>query len=376
MDPWKASNFLKRKAGQELPKAVLEEHVAKLKSFVIQHKDKSPPRTMPEGKLRVFADCAGISSETVALHLLGFDASTMEFVGGSEFDPVKRCLMQAVHRVCRQTTHKENLDHDIFDRNVSTTPESDIYISGFPCPAYSSCGVKKGAKDGKGRGLLIFEGLRYVDTENRPWWSWSRSPVSYTKDTKELIKWWRSVSRLWNTKSISRSWPPRIMGSLRAALVASSLPSARRVPVFVSPKLYPSRAWKLFWMKQKAEKRSISHPMKPSMVWAFGRRNWCWTSAPAQTGNLRWWMCALASPEAGVCKKVTICLTNFAVWVAVSVLAFKEFRRRSTTRCWPSWWRRCRSIQNSKKRKSKSWELWGTVCPWMFWCACSQKLWA
>lgn len=167
MAPSKARKFLKRKAAQELPDSMLEEHIAKLKAFVLEHKDKTLPRVMPAGKLRIFADCAGISSETVALRLLGFDASTMEFVGGSENDPVKRCLLQAVHKTCGQLTHKENLEHDIFDRCVSKTPESDLYISGFPCPAYSSCGIKKGARDGKGRGLLIFEGLKYI-TYRRP----------------------------------------------------------------------------------------------------------------------------------------------------------------------------------------------------------------
>jgi len=162
MPPSKARKFLKRKAAHELPDAFLEQNIDKLRAFVKAHKDKRPPQTMPAGRLRVFADCAGMSSETVALRLLGFDASTMEFVGGSEIDPVKRCLMQSVHRTCNQSKHKEGLEHDIFDRCMSNTPESDLYISGFPCPAYSSCGIKKGAKDGKGRGLLIFEGLKYI----------------------------------------------------------------------------------------------------------------------------------------------------------------------------------------------------------------------
>ena len=146
MPPSKARKFLKRKAAHELPDAFLEQNIDKLRAFVKAHKDKRPPQTMPAGRLRVFADCAGMSSETVALRLLGFDASTMEFVGGSEIDPVKRCLMQSVHRTCNQSKHKEGLEHDIFDR----------------CMSNSSCGIKKGAKDGKGRGLLIFEGLKYI----------------------------------------------------------------------------------------------------------------------------------------------------------------------------------------------------------------------
>ena len=117
---------------------------------------------MVANKIRIFADCAGISSETVALSLLGLRSSHMEFVGGSEIDAVKRALLQSVHRTCGQSTHKEALETDMFKRDISATPICDLYIAGFPCPAYSNCGVKKGAKDGKGRGLLIFEGLKYV----------------------------------------------------------------------------------------------------------------------------------------------------------------------------------------------------------------------
>ena len=51
-----------------------------------------------DGVLKVFSDCSGISSEMIALFLLGWPSSTVKFVGGSENDPVKRCLLQSVHR--------------------------------------------------------------------------------------------------------------------------------------------------------------------------------------------------------------------------------------------------------------------------------------
>ena len=65
-----ARKWYKRKAAQELPNTFLEEQIQKLKAFVQEHKGKRMPKPMPANKLRIFADCAGISSETVALSLL------------------------------------------------------------------------------------------------------------------------------------------------------------------------------------------------------------------------------------------------------------------------------------------------------------------
>ena len=112
---------------------------------------------MPKGKLRIFADCVGIGSEMIALALLGFEDKHMEFVGGTAKDTMKRCLLQAVHKALNLSTQKERLQRDIFDRRLEDTIPSDLYIAGFPCPAYSSCGKKLGAGDGLRRGLLLFD---------------------------------------------------------------------------------------------------------------------------------------------------------------------------------------------------------------------------
>jgi hypothetical protein len=140
----------------------VEKQIDKLRGFVKQHKLREPSQAMPSGKLRIFADCAGLSSELIALAFLGFTSENMEFVGGSEIDGTKRVLAQAVHKSFGLSTEKKALEHDIFDRNFSNTKASDLYISGFPCPAYSNCGQKLGAKDGQKRGLLVFEGLKYI----------------------------------------------------------------------------------------------------------------------------------------------------------------------------------------------------------------------
>ena len=49
----RARRWFQRRAAQELPTTVLEEHIEKLKGFVKEHKDKCLPRPMPEGKLEV-----------------------------------------------------------------------------------------------------------------------------------------------------------------------------------------------------------------------------------------------------------------------------------------------------------------------------------
>ena len=146
----------------ELPSYVVEEHIDNLRAFMKLHKSKRGSPKMPAGKIRIFADCAGLSSETIALSLLGLTSEHMEFVGGSENDSAKRSMMQAVHKAFDLKTEKKLVEQDIFDRSLTETKSSDVYIAGFPCPAYSSCGRKLGAKDGQKRGLLIFEGLKYI----------------------------------------------------------------------------------------------------------------------------------------------------------------------------------------------------------------------
>ena len=148
---------------KELNDEVVHTAIQELKTCVQKFKSETSPRqTNNDGILKVFSDCAGISSEMIALFLLGWPSSMVEFVGGCENDPVKRCLLQSVHRTLSLNTKKGKLDRDLFDRSLRTCEPSDIYIAGFPCPAYSSLGRKRGARDPQGRGLHIFKGMQYV----------------------------------------------------------------------------------------------------------------------------------------------------------------------------------------------------------------------
>ena len=153
---------VKKKRNEALPSSQVDDQIAALRAFVQEHKTKRKPARPSDGKLRIFADCAGIGSEIIALGLLGFSKQDFDFVGGTEIDNTKRCILQAVHRAFKLPTKKEQLQRDIFDRSLVNTSPCDVYIAGFPCPAYSNCGKKLGARDGLRRGLLLFEGLKYV----------------------------------------------------------------------------------------------------------------------------------------------------------------------------------------------------------------------
>jgi hypothetical protein len=212
---------------------------------------------MPSGKLRIFADCAGLSSELIALAFLGFTSENMEFVGGSEIDGTKRVLAQAVHKSFGLSTEKKALEHDIFDRNFSNTKASDLYISGFPCPAYSNCGQKLGAKDGQKRGLLVFEGLKYI-----AYWKPSvvilENVVAFLHKkharTHEVM---RKVFFACGYKVYMKSSPQKNTEFLRAGADVTSLPFISRRAGW--PSSFPSHGrvlhWCHFWTLTSREPR-------------------------------------------------------------------------------------------------------------------------
>ena len=70
---------------EELDDEVVQTAILELKNCVQQFKSETSPRqTKNDGMLKVFSDCAGISSEMIALFLLGWPSNMVEFVGGSE----------------------------------------------------------------------------------------------------------------------------------------------------------------------------------------------------------------------------------------------------------------------------------------------------
>ncbi|CAK9074935.1 Modification methylase SsoII (M.SsoII) (Cytosine-specific methyltransferase SsoII) [Durusdinium trenchii] len=110
------------------------------------------------GKLRVYSDCAGLASELVALTLCGL-AERATLVGWSEIDEEKQLLHKLV---CERLGFNAQapLTRDVSLRDHAQAEASDLYVSGFPCPSFSSLG--KGQGDKVKKGMLLFDGLRYI----------------------------------------------------------------------------------------------------------------------------------------------------------------------------------------------------------------------
>ncbi len=114
--------------------------------------------------IKVCSDCAGVGAEVLALRLCG--VKRIRTVAWSERDEKKVALHNAVHAALGQRQVGE-LCKDMETRNHAITPPSDLYVAGFPCPSFSSAGLRLGVGDPSGRGLLAFHGLEYI-CEHRP----------------------------------------------------------------------------------------------------------------------------------------------------------------------------------------------------------------
>ena len=149
------------KVSRPLKPCNLDKCIAKLQAFVKEHKNDEPPRRPTNAKIRVFSDCSGIGTEMVALLLLGL-GQHVEPVGGSELDPDKRVLLQEVHKQCGFDGCLDTFGMNAVKRDPESCPSSDLYISGFPCPSFSSLGKGQGMGDAKKRGLVIIGIIKYL----------------------------------------------------------------------------------------------------------------------------------------------------------------------------------------------------------------------
>lgn len=90
--------------------------------------------------IKVGTDCSGMESPIIALENLGI-SYLHEF--SSEIDPYCRKTIKA-------NFNPTTLYEDIFDRDHSTLPDVDLYITGFPCQPFSTAGKGKGFDDARG----------------------------------------------------------------------------------------------------------------------------------------------------------------------------------------------------------------------------------
>jgi len=84
----------------------------------------------------------------------------------SEIDPDKVVLLRRAHDMFDD--NKFVLYPDIKQRDNTSAPECDIFVSGAPCQAYSAAGKGAGLDDMADRGITLFYSLDYVRHKKPP----------------------------------------------------------------------------------------------------------------------------------------------------------------------------------------------------------------
>ena len=149
-----------KKAPRAKGSALLDE----LQEFARQQA-KIPPEN-PGGlraTIRLGSDCAGLGSDFVSLSpLLEQIEVKVETRFLSEADMQKRKWLKAI---CRHVGGDDELSNvkvykNLCERDNEAAPEVDLFLSGAPCPAYSTQGLNQGLNDD--RGAVLLHSLKYV----------------------------------------------------------------------------------------------------------------------------------------------------------------------------------------------------------------------
>ena len=106
--------------------------------------------------ITVGSDCTGLGTELLAAELCGIRCKP---VFGSELSPDVRRLHKLLHPTAPP------LDVDCTKRDVTSTPEVDLYVAGPPCQPWSAMGQQRGLNDI--RGTVFYHVLNYV-RQRRP----------------------------------------------------------------------------------------------------------------------------------------------------------------------------------------------------------------
>lgn len=136
-----------------------------------------------QGKITLVSDCCGYGSELIALRLLGLQ-KRIHLAMATEVDGAKVDLHEAVSRACGINT-SSTVMADMFERDLDSAPQADIYVAGYPCPSFSKLGRKKGTKDR--RGLVTLKGLEFI--------AFTRPKMVLLEQVATLLH--KSNARLW-----------------------------------------------------------------------------------------------------------------------------------------------------------------------------------
>jgi DNA (cytosine-5)-methyltransferase 1 len=108
-------------------------------------------------KVKVGSDFSGVGAFNYALKRLNID-----------YEEVFACDMDKYARKAFVANHGEPLDFpdNVYNRNI---PEDilDIYMTSPPCQSFSLAGKRQGKNDEKGRGILFFNSLEFIE-KNKP----------------------------------------------------------------------------------------------------------------------------------------------------------------------------------------------------------------
>ena len=148
-----------------------------------------PKRWKPGRSIRLGSDCAGLGSDYVSLTVILDDSIQVKTKFVAEMDENKLQWLRAI------ASHLGNDTPDIVYKNVlerdnDTAPDLDVFVSGAPCPPFSSAGTGGGMADS--RGWVLLHSVKYV-LQKKP-------PVFVLENVKGLI----SDKHKWILKRISK----------------------------------------------------------------------------------------------------------------------------------------------------------------------------
>ena len=150
----------------------------------------APPKTWKPGRsIRLGSDCAGLGSDYVSLTVILDDSIQVKTKFVAEMDEHKLQWLRAI------ASHLGNDTPDIIYKNVlerdnDTAPDLDVFVSGAPCPPFSSAGTGGGMADS--RGWVILHSVKYV-LQKKP-------PIFVLENVRGLI----SDKHKWILKRISK----------------------------------------------------------------------------------------------------------------------------------------------------------------------------
>lgn len=116
--------------------------------------DFSGPAPVPNMFFKLGTDFSGLDTPAQALMALGVP---FELKFSTEIQPHLRKFIR--RNFCKGTVYK-----NVSKRTVETMPYVDVYVAGPPCQPWSTAGKQMGLNDLSGRGILLYECLKYINT--------------------------------------------------------------------------------------------------------------------------------------------------------------------------------------------------------------------